>query len=105
MRNSKKRASGFKGGKSVLQAAIEGMEPRLLMSTYTVNTTSDATNPGAGLLTLRQAVADANSNPGSTIAFDPTVFTPASLHTITLTQGEITFTDTTGITTVTGPGS
>jgi len=84
----------------------EAIEPRLLLSTYTVNTLSDSAAPGAGLLTLRQAVADANANLGAdTIAFDPTVFLPSTLHTITLTQGQIEFTDTTGTTTVSGPGS
>ena len=88
------------------QVLAEAIEPRLLLSTYTVNTLSDATDPGPGLLTLRQAVVDANGNPGAdTIAFNPTVFAPSSLHTITLTQGEITFTDASGSTTVTGPGS
>ena len=32
----------------------EAIERRLLLSTYTVNTLSDAINPGPGLLTLRQ---------------------------------------------------
>jgi uncharacterized protein (DUF2141 family) len=77
-----------------------------MLSTYTVNTVSDSATPGAGLLTLRQAVADANSNPGAdTITFDPTVFTPGTLHTITLTQGQIEFFDGNGTTTVNGAGS
>src|SRR5580692_1325541 len=87
------------------QVLAEAIEPRLLLSTYTVNTLSDSATPGAGLLTLRQAVADANTNPGpDTIAFDPTVFTPGTLQTIDLTQGAITFTDTSGATTIVGPG-
>ena len=86
--------------------ALEAMEPRLLMSTYTVNTTGDAANPGTGLLTLRQAVADANAHAGAdTVAFSNSAFPAGSAHTITLTGGPIAFTDTTGATTVTGPGS
>jgi uncharacterized protein (DUF2141 family) len=84
----------------------EAIEPRLLLSTYTVNTSLDPVLPIPGLLTLREAVGEANDNPGAdTIAFDPTVFLPGTLHTITLTQGQIEFTDTTGITTVSGPGT
>jgi hypothetical protein len=80
----------------------ETMERRLLMSTYTVNTLSDAVTPVMGQLTLRQAIADANASPGSdTIAFSPTVFTTSSQHVITLTQGEL---NVTGDTTVQGPG-
>ncbi len=83
--------------------AVERMEPRRLMSTYTVNTLSDAANPGAGLTTLRQAVAEANAHAGAdTVAFSSSVFAPGSQHVITLTQGPIAFTDTTGATTVTG---
>jgi F5/8 type C domain len=87
-------------------ARIERCEPRQLLSTYLVNSVSDATNPGAGLLTLRQAVTDANLHTGAdSITFDPKVFTASSLHTITLLQGPITFSDATGTTTVTGPGA
>ncbi len=76
------------------------------MSTYAVNTVSDAVNPGAGLLTFRQAVADSNAHAGNdTIVFSPAVFTAGSLHTISLNQGEIDFTDYTGTTTVIGPGA
>ncbi len=84
--------------------ALEAMEPRVLFSTYTVNTVSDAANPGAGLLTLRQAVAAANAHAGAdTVAFDSTVFAPGTgQKVIALTQGPIAFTDTTGTTTVDG---
>jgi hypothetical protein len=91
--------------RSVSLATIEAVERRLLMSTYMVNTISDAVNPGTGYLTLRQAVADANAHAGAdTITFDPKVFAPSSLHTIDLTQGQIVFTDYSGATTVDGPG-
>ncbi len=84
----------------------EMLEGRVLLSTFVVNTTSDASNPGAGLLTLRQAVADANAHSGSdTIDFSSSVFAAGSLHTITLTQGQITFSDISGTTTLSGPGA
>jgi hypothetical protein len=90
---------------SARYATAELIERRLLMSTYMVNTLSDAVNPGPGLLTLRQAVADASAHSGAdTITFSPKVFAPGSLHTITLTQGQIVFTDTSGATTLDGPG-
>ncbi len=73
------------------------------MSTYTVNTTSDAVNPGSGLLTLRQAIAeaDASSTPSS-IGFSSTVFAPGSMHTITLAQGQL---EVSGTTTIDGPSA
>jgi uncharacterized protein (DUF2141 family) len=92
--------------KSRFARVAEPLEPRRLFSTYVVNTLSDAVNPVAGKLTLRQAVADANANAGAdTIAFDPKVFASGSQHTITLTQGQILLTDATGATTITGPGA
>ena len=90
--------------RAIQNAVIEACERRVMMSVYTVNTTSDAANPGAGLLTLREAVvaANLNSNPGTnTIDFSPTVFSPGSLHTITLQQGELSLTSSTNIQ---GPG-
>jgi hypothetical protein len=80
------------------------MERRTLLSTYVVNTTADT--PVSGLLDLRQAIAAANSHAGAdTVTFSSSVFTTGSLHTITLLGGQISFTDTTGATTVTGPGT
>lgn len=105
MSRKEKMISGRKSKQFALRAAVERCEPRLCLSTFIVNTTSDAVDPGAGLLTLRQAVAAANAHPGpDMIAFDPKVFTAGSLHTITLTQGQIEFTDTSGDTTVAGAG-
>src|SRR5437763_1934325 len=76
---------------------VELIEPRLLLSTYTVNTISDAPNPGPGLLSLRQAVAAANAHAGAdTINFAPGLLPPGKLFTITLANGQITFSDTTG---------
>ena len=56
-----------------------------------------------GQLSLRQAIALANVRPGSdTIAFDPTVF--ATAQTITLAGGTLALSDTSGVTTIQGPG-
>jgi hypothetical protein len=72
---------------------LEAMEDRTLPSTFTVLNLNDS---GTG--SLRQAVLDANSNPGAdTIAFKP------GLHgTITLTGGELAITDSVAIN---GPGA
>ncbi|HZK82420.1 MAG TPA: hypothetical protein VFC46_15165, partial [Humisphaera sp.] len=84
----------------------EALEPRQLFSTFTVNTLSDSANPGAGLLTLRQAVAMANAAAGpDTINFDPALFQAGTLQVIVLVPGEIDLTDSTGTTTLTGPGA
>jgi hypothetical protein len=83
-------------------AAIETIEPRLLLSAFTVNTTSDVTNAGDGKTTLREAIVAANAHAGADmINFSPTVFTSGSLHTITLTVGQLTIN---GALTITGPG-
>jgi hypothetical protein len=50
-------------------------------NTYTVTATSDDSNTG---LTLTEAINEANANPGSTIDFSPSVFTPGN-DTYTLT--------------------
>ncbi len=92
--------------KRAVFAAVESLEIRRLLSSYLVNTTSDAADPGPGLLSLREAVAAANADTTpDTISFDPTVFTPASLHTITLENGPISFTNTTAEINLNGPGS
>ncbi len=79
------------------QYGIEPLEPRRLLSTFVVTTTADS---GTG--SLRTAVASANSNSGAdTITFDPAVFSLGSLHTITLTSGQLQLS---GPTTITGPG-
>ena len=85
--------------------ALECLERRWMLSTYTVNTLSDAPNPGAGLLTLRQAVSDVNANRGSNIInFDSTVFPTNRSSVITLAQGELLITQTGGATVIAGPG-
>ncbi|HEX4795571.1 MAG TPA: choice-of-anchor Q domain-containing protein [Humisphaera sp.] len=86
---------------------VEQIESRILLSTYTVNTVSDAANPGTGLTSLRQAIASANAHAGAdTINFAPSVFTSGALHTILLLNGkQLSFTDTSGATTLSGPGA
>jgi hypothetical protein len=89
-----------------LRAIVEACESRTLLSTFVVNTTSDVTNASDGLTTLREAVVSANAHAGAdTISFSSSVFTAGSLHTIKLTGGQLTITDTKGATTITGPGA
>jgi Bacterial Ig-like domain (group 3)/Right handed beta helix region len=70
-----------------------------------VNTTADGLATGLGQLSLRQAIALATVRPGNdTITFDSTVF--ANAQTITLTDGALALTDTSGgTTTIEGPGA
>jgi hypothetical protein len=108
MRSRKNNAGnrGFRWRRSAPLPLVEPVEPRVLLSTYTVNTISDSSQPGTKLLSLRQAVASANAHAGpDTINFASNVFTSGSLHRIVLTHGEIAFTDTTGETTMKGPGA
>ena len=73
----------------LLLAALLGLfglaaaRPAAAQNAYVVNTTGD-TGPGS----LRGAIANVNADTGNTsgdtITFDPTVFTPGTLHTITL---------------------
>lgn len=70
-----------------------------------VNTIDDEDILGDNYTSLREAVDYANSHPGSTITFDPTLF--ATTQTIVLTQGELELTQTgTGnSTTIIGPNA
>ncbi|HXE53753.1 MAG TPA: hypothetical protein VN541_12085 [Tepidisphaeraceae bacterium] len=56
--------------------SIEPLESRVLLSTIVVNTTIDGIfPPSTGLVSLRNAIATANSSPTATeIDFDATVF-------------------------------
>jgi hypothetical protein len=69
-------------------------------TTYIVNTTGD---PGpSGTTSFRQAVATASASPGNVIQFDDSLRN----STITLTQGAVMMTPSTGSTlTILGPGS
>ena len=67
-----------------------------------VNTTSDGTGSRSGDLGLRQAINLANTMGGTqTITLDSTVF--ATAQTITLMQGPLELSDTSGMETITGP--
>jgi CSLREA domain-containing protein len=71
-----------------------------------VNTTSDALTPGAGLLSLREAIAFSNTSPSgnSPITFDSgyghLFYTP---QTITLTGAQFELSNTSGTATIIGP--
>ncbi|HVC97858.1 MAG TPA: choice-of-anchor Q domain-containing protein, partial [Pirellulales bacterium] len=69
-----------------------------------VNTTADSAATAFGQLSLRQAIALANVRPGNdAITFDPNVF--GTTQTITLAGGALALNDTTGTTTIEGPGA
>ena len=76
--------------------AIEPLEGRLLFSTYTVTNLADS-----GIGSLRYEMSQANVHAGAdTIAF------ASGLHgRITLTSGQIEISDTSGTTTIQGPGA
>src|SRR6185437_14788717 len=70
-----------------------------------VNTIADGGDYVAGTLTLRQAIAIANAqSTPQTITFDPTVFTPGSLHTITLDGQQLEVSNTSAAVNIAGPG-
>jgi hypothetical protein len=66
-----------------LRPALEWMEPRALLATFSVNTPQDLPAPQDGLLSLRAALGLANQTTGhDSIVFDSTVF--ATRQTISL---------------------
>jgi uncharacterized delta-60 repeat protein/CSLREA domain-containing protein len=66
-----------------------------------VTTLADVADPYDGQTSLREAIAYANTLPGpNTITFQPGL-----TGTITLTGGVLTLTDTSGMTTIQGPGA
>jgi hypothetical protein len=81
---------------------LEGLESRVVLSTFTVTNTLDDGSAGS----LRWAVAAANSNSGpDTIDFDPAVFNAGpGRTTIRLTAGQLSLTDT-ATTTIAGPAA
>ena len=76
---------------------IESLEPRVFLSTYTVTSLADDGSAG----TLRWAVQQANVNPGP----DTINFAAGLTGTIMLTSGQLEISDTSGQTTIAGPGS
>lgn len=84
---------------------IEALERRQLLSAVVVNTIADTTNlPGSGTVSLRDAIAVANSSSAPTdISFDPTVF--ATPQKIMLSGSELELQNTSEPTTITGPAA
>ncbi len=76
-----------------------------VLSPLVVNTTSDSIAPGAGLLSLREAVAFADTAPAknTVITFDPAVF--ATPRTITLAGAPFELTPASGTVTIAGPAT
>jgi hypothetical protein len=84
-------------------AAVEPLEGRVLLSSVVVNSTSD-TATGSGIVTLRDAIATADSSTSpTTITFDPAVF--AAPQTIVLDGTQLELSNTTESTTITGPAA
>src|SRR5262245_10764670 len=83
---------GRKGAPPASRPRLEALEDRTVPSTFAVLNNLDS-GPGS----LRQAVLDANTNPGA----DTIVFA-GSVHRITLTGGELEVTDSL---TIQGPGA
>src|SRR5262249_55673508 len=83
---------------------VEQLESRLAPAVYTVNLLTD-TGAGSGATgDLRYCINASNTNTGDdTILFDSTVF--ATAQAITLTGGALALTDTSGTTTIDGPGA
>jgi predicted outer membrane repeat protein len=59
---------------------VEALEDRALLSTFTVNNLTDATNASAGQTTLRMAIQMANANPGP----DTVVLQPVGAYKLSL---------------------
>ena len=87
---SRRRHARLRGAAAA--TAIEGLEVRrLLAAPIVVNTTDDETVTNA-TTSLREAMILAGNTPGAdVITFDPTVFTSGSLHTISLSQGNLAY--------------
>ena len=79
--------------------ALEWLEDRKLLTTFTVINTNDS-----GVGSLRDAIASASTGSNS-IVFDPTVFATPQTILLTNTNGPLTLTDTTGTDTITGPAA
>jgi hypothetical protein len=82
---------------------VRPLEERIEPTTFVVTNMLDGPVSQAGQLpgSLRQAIFDANSNPGAdSVSFDPVVF--ASSHTIFLTSGELPLTDALNIVGISG---
>lgn len=84
---------------TVTRASFEPLDQRLLLSaTFTVNTLIDGSTPDDGVLSLREAVDQANTTAGA----DSIVFSPGLTGIIKLTGGQLDVLDDL---TLTGPGA
>ena len=101
-RRSQATAARRSGSRSLLPSLLR-LEDRALLSTLiVVNNPTDAAV--ANEIDLRQAIDEANSDgTANSIEFDPGVF--ATPQTITLTQGVLQLSDTSGTQTITGPSA
>ena len=76
--------------------SFQSLEDRRMLATFSVTSSGDGPVSTAGDLpgSLRQAIFDANANPGDdTIEFDSSVFTGGNASLVRLTQGELEITD------------
>lgn len=86
------------------RAAFEGLESRLMLSTYQVTSLADVASSDPGYTgTLRWAIQKANTDGAAHKAADTITFASGLTGTITLTQGALSL--TAGNTTIKGPGS
>ncbi|MDB5387458.1 MAG: hypothetical protein JWM11_3104, partial [Planctomycetaceae bacterium] len=75
--------------KRVRQGSVEILETRQMLTTFTVTTRFDLTDPNDGVMSLREALTAANANSGA----DDIVF-PADVNGVfNLTQGELEVSD------------
>ncbi len=98
-----RRATSAEKRDVVRRAAIESLESRMMLSSVVVNSTADSLfAPGSGMVSLRNAIAIANSgSSATTISFDPSVFaTPQTIQ-----QNGTRFEFTGGNTSIIGPAA
>ena len=77
----RKRRRSWACARRQLRPALFPLEDRCLLSTFTVNTTKDENdaNKVAGDVSLREAIIEANANPGA-----DTIIVPAGTYTLTI---------------------
>ncbi len=99
--SSKKRAARHR---RLARPAVEGLEARLVLSTYQVTSLADVASSASNYDgTLRWAIQNANTDGAQRLGPDTITFA-AGLHgTVILTQGDLTL--SAGNTTIDGPGA
>jgi hypothetical protein len=99
--SSRKRA---KRDHCLARALVEGLESRLMLSTYEVTSLLDVASSAVGYTgTLRWAIQQANTDGAAHKGPDTIDFAPALTGTIVLTQGVLTL--SAGNTSIKGPGA